>query len=140
MLIGEYTTKLSEKKRIALPIKLRNELGTKLIVTRGYDGCLIILNNKLWNKLIENIQTKPFLDQSLRDTKRFIAGGAYEIELDEQGRFVINERHLQYAKIKSDIVIVGILDWIEIWNKEIWDKRIENISKNSQEIADKLTQ
>jgi MraZ protein len=138
MLIGEYSTKLSEKKRIALPIKLRNELGKKLIITRGYDGCLIVLNPLLFEKLISNIQTKPFLNKSLRDTKRFVAGGAFEIDLDEQGRFVIQDSHIQYANIKQEITIVGIIDWVEIWDKDVWDKKVIDITNNSQEIADRL--
>ena len=53
MLIGEYRAKLGLKNRTALPKALRKELGEELIITRGYEGCLIIVDKAKWSKLIK---------------------------------------------------------------------------------------
>ena len=108
MLIGEHEGKIAEKNRIALPKKFRDELKSGLIIARGYEECLIILDNNRWKKLINNIESKPFLNRSVRDTKRFIAGGASEIELDSQGRFVLPESLKLYAQIEKDVVFVFV--------------------------------
>jgi MraZ protein len=50
MLIGEYTHTLDDKKRISLPAKFRKEMGKKVIVTKGLDGCLFMFTQKGWEK------------------------------------------------------------------------------------------
>jgi len=55
MLIGEYKSKIGEKKRVSLPKKFREELGNNLILTRGYEDALIIVNEKLWKKIATEV-------------------------------------------------------------------------------------
>lgn len=139
MLIGECKIKLTEKNRIALPKKFRDKLEGDLYITRGYEGCLIILDSKRWVKLIKSIEVKPFLHRTVRDTKRFILGGAENIQLDSQGRFVLSETHKDYAGIKNEVVFIGISDWLEIWDKERWIDEFTDLKKSAEEIAEKLS-
>lgn len=138
MLIGEYIGKIADKNRIALPKKFRESFKGEIIITRGYEECLIILDEERWNKLINKIESKPFLNRSVRDTKRFIAGGASEVDLDGQGRFIIPELLKSYSQIDKDVIFVGILDWVELWNLEKWNTKIEEIKTSASEIAEKL--
>ncbi len=139
MLIGEYKVKLTEKNRIALPKKFRQQLNTNLIITRGYEGCLIIVDKSKWKHLIKMIEKRPLTNQDVRNTKRFLVGGASIIELDKQGRFVLPEMLKEYAKIKTNIVFVGLEDWIEIWDEDLWNAKILQISKTASDIADRLS-
>jgi len=59
MLIGEYRAKLGQKNRTALPKVLKQGLGEELIITRGYEGCLIMVDKAKWNKLIKLIEVRP---------------------------------------------------------------------------------
>jgi len=110
-----------------------------LIIARGYEGCLILLDNKRWKLLETVISKEPILNLSIRDTKRFLLGGASELELDNQGRFVLANNLKDYAEINEEIVFIGLIDWVEIWNKDKWQEKLKELSKNASDIADKLT-
>ncbi len=138
MLIGEYRNKVGEKNRVALPRKFREELGDNLIVTRGYEGSLIIVDTKLWKKLIKEFGDTAFSLSKVRDTRRFLIGGATEVELDKQGRFVLPENLIEYGKIKDELVFIGLEDYIEVWDSQKWKDKLEDLEKRAGEIADTL--
>lgn len=140
MLIGEYRTKLQEKNRTALPKKFREELKDDLILTRGYEGCLIVIDKDRWAKLIKVIEKRPLTNIDVRNTKRFLVGGAVEIEMDKQGRFVLPEVLIEYAHLENELVFVGIQDWLEIWDMDSWNTKISQITEQAADIADRLSE
>jgi MraZ protein len=89
---------------------------------------------------MNSIKDVPFVNSGLRDTKRFLIGSAQEIELDKQGRFVIPPDLKKYASLGNECVFIGLVDWIELWDKSIWDKKEESINSKSSEISDKLSE
>jgi MraZ protein len=138
MLIGEFDGKLTDKNRLAIPKKVREELEEGLIISRGYEGCLLLLDKKRWLAFENLINTSSILSLSLRDTKRFILGGAYELELDAQGRFVLPLSLINYAKIESEVMFIAIKDWVEIWSKEAWERKLAQIIKTAPDLAEEL--
>lgn len=138
MLIGEYQYKVGEKKRTALPKKFRDELGKKIIITQGYEGCLIVVSPEQWKKIISDAASGPFVSGAVRDTSRFLLGGAVEVELDDQGRFVLPQNLLEYAKIEEEVCFLGLNRWVEIWDAKHWNERKQYIAEHSSEIAEKL--
>lgn len=140
MLIGSFKNNIGDKNRVAFPIKFKNELGSSLIVTKGYENCLILVDKSKFSGLMNSIKDVPFVNSGLRDTKRFLIGSAQEIELDKQGRFVIPPDLKKYASLGNECVFIGLVDWIELWDKSIWDKKEESINSKSSEISDKLSE
>jgi MraZ protein len=138
MLIGEFINKVGEKNRIALPKKFREIMGEKVIVTRGYEDCILVVNELQWEKLLKIFEGKPFTTSPVRDTRRFLIGGAHEVMFDKQGRFVMPEVLKEFAGIAKEVVFVGLVDWVEIWSKDRWDKRMEMIKPDAAKIAEKL--
>jgi len=67
-----------------------------------------------------------------------LLGGATEVELDKQGRFVMPQNLVTYASLKSEVIFLGLGRWVEIWDSSKWQKRKEYLSQNSSEIAEKL--
>ncbi len=139
MLIGEYRSKLGEKKRVSLPKKFRDQLGENLILTRGYEQALIVVNEELWKKVATEVIDGSFINKDVRDTSRFLVGGAKEISLDMQGRFVIPESLLDHAQIKNEVVFIGLINWVEIWDKEKWRERTEYLKEHGEEIAQEIS-
>ena len=139
MLIGEHTSKVGEKKRISLPSKFREELGEDLILTRGYEDALILVNKDLWKTLASEVINGSFIDKNIRDTSRFLVGGAKEIELDSQGRFVIPQALFEHGELTDEVVFVGLVNWIEIWDKKKWNQRVEYLKENSDQIAQEIS-
>ena len=138
MLIGEFEAKLTDKNRIAIPKKIREELSEGLILSRGYEGCLILLDKKRWDDFENTINKGSILSLSIRDTKRFIFGGAYELELDSQGRFVLPNNLKDYAQINNDLIFVAIRDWVEVWALDSWIKKLGSLKKNAGDIAEQI--
>jgi len=127
MFMGEYSPALDDKGRVAIPAKLRKAFGEenlieKLVVTHGFDRCLMAFRENDWRSFVETrLMPLSQSDPKNRMATRFLIGGASECELDGQGRMVIPSYLLKYAEIRSDVIILGLSDKIEIWSKEVYD-------------------
>lgn len=138
MLIGQYRSKVSLKGRVAFPKKFREILGEKIILTRGYEGCLIAVSEKEWKTLVEATADKPFVFGPARDTARFLLGNAALVELDEQGRFIIPPHLREYSQLGNEVVFLGLNRYVEIWSKERWEDYQRYLSKNIDHISERL--
>ncbi|MCS7317388.1 MAG: division/cell wall cluster transcriptional repressor MraZ [Candidatus Dojkabacteria bacterium] len=139
MFIGEYKVQLGEKNRVLIPKKLRDEIKNKIYITRGYEKTLLLVDELRWEMLVKEINKKPLLMLNVRDTKRFILGGAFEVELDLQGRFVIPDELVTFAELKNKIVFLGVGEWIEIWNEEKWMKKLSILSNQVSDLVEKIS-
>ncbi len=138
MLIGQYLIKAGTSGRIAFPKRFRAELGERIIVTRGFEGALMVVSERNWKALLEGTEDKPFLLSGARDTQRYLLGGATLCDLDAQGRFVIPEYLRGFGKIGEEVVVVGLYRYAEIWDKKRWEEYQENATKNIASIAEGL--
>ncbi len=139
MIVGEFRSKLASGSRLAFPKKFRDEWGQKVVVTQGYEGCLVIVDEKGWQGLIEDAARGPFVSEAVRDTTRFLLGGASEVELDDQGRFVLPANLKEFSGIKEEVVFLGLGRWVELWSQDKWSERKDYIGKHSGEIGEKLS-
>lgn len=137
MFFGEYQHALDTKNRIIVPVKLREELGNKFVITKGLDGCLYAYPLQEWKILQDKLKTLPLTNKDARAFVRFFFSGACEIELDKQCRGVIPQNLKEYAGIEKDIVSIGVLSRVEIWSKEKWDEYNES-SIDFDSIAEKM--
>jgi len=140
MILGQYQTRVSKKGRVAFPKKLREGLGKKIIITRGYEGCLIAVSESQWSTLIESTEKKPFVFGPARDTARFLLGNAALVELDEQGRFIIPAHLKEYSQLKEQAIFLGLNKYVEVWSKTKWDEYQKYLSKNIDQISERLNQ
>jgi MraZ protein len=138
MLIGQYSTKLGAKKRIAVPKKFREEMGDELILTRGYEGCLVLVDRERWDRITQDVVKGSFIDRKVRDSGRFLLAGAHEIELDAQGRFVLPAGLVKYAEFTDEAVFLGLVNWVEIWSQKKWGEQESFIKENGSAIAQEL--
>ncbi|MBL8014965.1 MAG: division/cell wall cluster transcriptional repressor MraZ [Candidatus Doudnabacteria bacterium] len=140
MLIGEFITPVGDKNRVAIPKKLRGQLEDDIVITKGYEGCLILVDKSRWIQLISQINKYPLLGMNVRDTKRFLLGGAFDLDIDKQGRFVIPEALVLYGQLAEEVVFVGVGEWIEVWSNLNWQAKSDYLAKHSADIADRLGQ
>lgn len=138
MIIGEHKQKIGDKNRIAFPKKFREELGNKLIITRGYEGCLIVMSPAQWEEMTQDSIKGPFVSSLIRDTRRFLFAGASEIELDSQGRFVIPSFLMDYSNLSEEGIFLGLGRWVELWDSTNWNAKLKDIGDSSGEVADRL--
>ena len=138
MLIGEYTHTIDPKRRLAIPSKLRKEIGEQAVLTRGLDNCLFLFSMKEWERLAEKLGKLPFGQQDTRGFVRLLLSGAVEVENDQLGRILIPDYLKDYAQLKKRVIIAGLFNRLEIWDEERWQSYKNNLEKESDRIAEKL--
>ena len=138
MLIGEYTHNIDAKKRLAIPARVRKELGEQVILTRGLDNCLFIYPMREWQKLTDKLSQLPVGQGSTRSFSRLMLAGAVEVELDPLGRILVPDYLKNYAGLRQRVVIAGVYNRLEIWDEERWINYKNEVEKNTDMIAEKL--
>ncbi len=96
---------------MALPSKFRSLTGKEIVITRWYEKCLVIVGKENWRKFFERLLKKQTVPtRPVRSTERFIFSAAYEIDLDDQGRFVLPLflREITDIKEGSEVVFLGL--------------------------------
>ena len=139
MLIGQYVSKLTDKDRIAVPAKFRQELGENLIVAKWYENCLVLVSKESWEKLLKRlVGISEIVVSPVRDVDRFILGSAFEVSLDKQGRFVLPDVLQSFANIKEEVVFVGLSDRVEIWAGKKWLELEETAEDKASRAIEKV--
>ncbi len=138
MFIGQYTHTLDEKKRISLPKKFRKSIGKKIVVTHGLDRCLFAYADKEWQSISKKLSGLGMLDSASRGFNRFILAGAQELEVDSEGRIIIPEHLRSFAGLEGNIIFAGVYNRLEIWNEKSWIDYQEKVSKEADQMAEKL--
>ncbi|MBE5817136.1 MAG: division/cell wall cluster transcriptional repressor MraZ [Clostridiales bacterium] len=121
MFSGRSYHSIDAKNRLIIPSAHRLELGSKVYITKGYDSNLFILPYQTMMNLAQKIASMPETDPATRAYKRIIIGDSYEWEVDKQGRVLLQQYLMDFAKINKDIVILGSIDRLEVWSKEVFE-------------------
>ncbi len=138
MLIGQYQHTIDSKKRLALPVKFRGELGDKVVITRGVESCLVVYTQKEWEVVSHKLANLPMAQQEARSFTRIILAGAMEVSLDKLGRILIPDYLKEYAGLKKNVAVCGLSNRLEVWDEEKWDVYRKKAEKSVQEIVSKL--
>ena len=138
MFIGEYHHALDDKGRVQIPVKFRTELLKGAVVTRGLDNCLFVYTRKEWASLADKLSKLPISKANTRAFSRLMLAGAMELEIDKQGRVVVPEYLRQYAGLKKMVVVAGLANRLELWDKDVWERYRSGTEKQSGDIAEAL--
>ncbi len=138
MFIGEYQHNIDIKGRLAIPVKFQAALKQGAVVTRGLDNCLFLYTKVEWKKLADKLAALPISKQNTRAFARLMLAGAMDVKLDGQRRIVLPDYLRKYASIKKNVVVTGLYNRLEIWDKTVWDKYKSDTEKNSTDIAEAL--
>jgi MraZ protein len=118
---GEYRHAVDDKGRIAVPSRFRAQLADGAVVSRWLDACLAIHTKTGWESLATKVASLPITDAGSRLFQRYVFAGAFEAELDRQGRVVVPAYLREWAALDGEAVIVGSRDHAEIWAPARWD-------------------
>jgi len=142
MFYGEYEHALDKKGRIILPAKIREAAKAhyieKFYITRGLDSCLFLFSEDEWRSQETRFKSLSFTKKEARRFNRLFFSGAVEVVPDGQGRILLPKYLKDYAGIKKDVVITGISNRIEIWDKGEWNKFYEETKDSFEDTAEKL--
>lgn len=138
MFKGEYNHTVDTKGRLIVPAKFREMLGDTFVVTKGLDGCLFVYPNDEWTNIENKFREIPLTTKDARKFSRFFFAGAADCEVDKQGRILIPSVLRDFAGLKKEVVLVGVLNRIEIWSKERWLG--ENEYEDMDEVAEHMAE
>ena len=140
LFIGEYRHGLDAKGRVIVPVKFRDGLGDKFVLTKGLDGCLFAYSKEEWANFENKIKTLPLTSKDARAFVRFFFSGAVECEIDKQGRTLIPPVLREYAELDKDLVIIGVSSRVEIWSQAKWDSYSEAEDLEADVLAEKMAE
>lgn len=138
MLFGYYEHTLDSKGRLVVPSKLRGELGNTMYILRGLDGCLSIYKDSAFLEMMKSLQSLHFTESDPRQFIRTSLYSACELELDKAGRVQIPAHLLAKHNIGKDVVVTGVGDHIEVWDKDRFHEYEEKANANFDSIAENL--
>lgn len=122
---GKYYYNLDEKGRLIIPAPFREIISAKyspklFITSAAFDKCLCIYPFEEWNTLQEKVRGLPQMDDAVTYFKRKVIASAIEVDIDRQGRVLVPQAHREDSGIASEVVIVGMIDRLELWDKSLW--------------------
>lgn len=137
MFMGEYNHTIDAKGRLIIPAKFREQLGEVFVITNGNDGCLNIYTNEDWETFLDKLRVLPNNRDKREIVRKFVAQ-ANPVEVDKQGRILIPTALRDHAALEKDVVLAGVIDKIEVWNKERWEAAsdVDDIDDIAERLAD----
>ena len=138
MLTGEFNHSIDAKGRLIIPSKFREDLEENFVITKGLDGCLFLYPDSEWKIFEEKLRTLPLTNKDARIFTRFFLGSAVDGGLDKQGRVLISSALRNFADLEKEVVLVGVLDRVEIWDKAKWEENNTAIEDNMDDIAGRM--
>ena len=139
MLLGEYEHTIDDKSRLTLPARFRQAFAEGVVVSRGLDGCLYAYPRADWARAIEaRLEELDPLSKEGRRLQRYFYSGAAEGELDKQGRIGIPGPLLEHAQLGRDVVVAGVYDHLEIWDRAAWRRELAEVEGSAEHVAERL--
>ncbi|MCK9243930.1 MAG: division/cell wall cluster transcriptional repressor MraZ [Candidatus Marinimicrobia bacterium] len=120
---GETCHPLDDKNRLSIPAKYRRWLADEdtectFVVTKGSDPCLVCYPATEWDTLSEKLLKLSYFKKKNRAFIRALARSSVRLKCDGQGRILIPPTLLEYANIKKDVIIIGALNRLELWDPQ----------------------
>jgi MraZ protein len=127
LLTGTHPRTLDDKKRIALPKRVREQIGdvTQLFMTPGPDQSLWIYTKDELERLNAKLDETPATDQEARVFRRLFFAQMESVDLDRTGRILIPDRLMQFAGLEHEVVLLGVRDHLELWNSARWNTYLD---------------
>ena len=131
LLTGEYKHVVDDKSRVLISNKLRSQVdsdehGSSFYLVMGANGILCLYPEKYFERIVLSMGPGNDAADEMVAFERMSFALASKIELDSQGRLLINDRLRKRAGLENQITLVGVRDHIELWNSEDWDQYLED--------------
>lgn len=121
---GRYEHTLDDKGRVTLPSKFRTHFEKGGCLSLERDGCLSLWTPEQFALQMDAMQERAASSRSERNMARLWSSTSHELDLDKQGRMVIPARLRDYAGLVSEVLILGAIDRVELWNRQAWDETV----------------
>lgn len=113
--VDYFTRKLDDKNRLTIPVELREEFKSGVVITKGFGDYLHLYPKDVWLTKIEPELQGSLLDERVADLSVRFRTGKTEAELDQkQGRVTLKQSQLDFADIIRDIEAIRVGNYFRI--------------------------
>ncbi len=141
-LTGEYEVRLDEKNRLRMPSgllrQLEDDMKLGLVISRGFDQCLMLYPQKQWEKKTNEVNQLNLYVTANREFARYFYRGATQLELDASSRLLLPKSLMDYASIQMDVIVYAYGDQIEIWAKDTYENMIMREPKDFAKFTENI--
>ena len=139
---GEYECKLDAKGRLRIPSTLLRQLGGggpfTFFINRGFERCLMIYPEKVWEENLERINKLNVYRTQDRNFIRYFFRGVSDVTTDTADRILINKNLMKYADVKKDVILFAYLDRIEMWDQAAYLAWLDRQPENFADLAEQV--
>jgi MraZ protein len=127
MFLGHYEHTIDEKGRTTVPVRYRALLEEGAFITQGFEQNLIVLPTSAFDKIYQTLNQMSITDPNARQLRRLILAHADRIEFDRAGRILIPQFLRETANLQSEVIVVGMGGYFELWSPERWQAQNEKL-------------
>lgn len=144
LLSGTYECSLDNRFRMAIPARVRDPFAAGAMVGWWFDECVVVVPREDWGPMIERtFGAMSLLDDEQRELSRFLLAGAFDQDLDKQGRVLLPAELREHAGLGNRVKVVGAGEYLEIWDPDrLADRfaslRREGVSARAKRLADRV--
>ncbi|WP_136668530.1 division/cell wall cluster transcriptional repressor MraZ [Flavobacterium sp. H122] len=142
-IVGTYECKADSKGRLMLPVALKNQLAASLqdgfVLKRSvFQQCLELYPMSEWNLMMQKINKLNRFVKKNNDFIRRFTAGVRVIEIDATGRLLIPKDLAVFASVTSNVVLSSAVNIIEIWDKDLYEKAIDDSVGDFADLAEEV--
>ena len=142
-LIGTYECKVDAKGRLMLPVAFKKQLSSVMekgfVLKRAvFQPCLELYPMQEWESMMQNVNKLNRFKKKNNDFIRRLTAGVKSIDLDVSGRLLIPKDLVGFAGITKEIVVTSAVNIIEIWDKENYEKAIDDAANDFADLAEEV--
>ncbi len=136
---GHFDYSLDAKNRLNIPPKFRAAFSGGVVLAKGLEPCVAIWTPDGFERYTDAFLSglNP-LSAERRKLTRFFAGGSFDTDLDSAGRVTLNQKLMSYGRIDKDVVLVGMIDHLQVWDRDRWMADQDELPAEIEQIAESL--
>lgn len=137
---GSFRHTIDHKGRINIPAKFRRAPGTaeNYTITRGLNACLYIYPIDEWEKVEQKLRSLAQTDPNALYYIRATLANAADVQVDRQGRIMVPANLIKLVGLIKEVLIIGALERMEIWDPEAFEKYLEECPESYEEVSRKI--
>ncbi len=142
-LVGTYECKIDTKGRVMMPAALKKQLLPYLqegfVLKRAvFQSCVELYPMNEWNLLMQRMNNLNRFKKKNNDFIRRFTAGVKIVEVDGNGRLLVPKDLVVFAGLKKEIVLSSAINIVEIWDKDHYEKAIEDATGDFADLAEEV--
>jgi MraZ protein len=135
---GTFDHTLDAKNRLTVPARYRAALAEGVVLAMPVDlkPCVGVWRPEEYETYTQRALAElPTLSPRLTELERFFYGSSHDAELDAAGRIMIPNSLRDSAGLAKDVIVVGVGDRLELWDKSAWGEHRSTLLSGVAEVT-----